>query len=181
MCCAYAVARRDVEAELVSLLESHAGRPDFDAAFDDLAGLQPLPFIVSVVWAKWQRAFGIELAVRRAQPAFGHACDWVAALTDFADVFAVRSDVANSGEDVHVLARARDPQVKHERPRYLHILRHRRGFERYAAARGLRLAAAGGGRQFARGWRGRGSGRALSRRVGARWGALAPEIQPGPL
>ena len=40
-------------------------------------------------------------------------------------------------EDVHVLRRARHPEVEHERPGDFGVLRHRRGLERHAGATGV--------------------------------------------
>ena len=82
-----------------------------------------------------QRLPRVELAVRCAQPAFGHARHRFAALADFAHVLAVGADVANRREYVHVFGRARDPQVEHERSGHFGIRGHGRRLERYARAR----------------------------------------------
>ena len=66
---ARAVARLDVEAQLVAFLEHHGRRPDLDLALDGLVGLEPPALVVRVVRAVRQRLLRVELAVRRAQPA----------------------------------------------------------------------------------------------------------------
>src|SRR3954453_11925410 len=66
-----AVAGLNGQPDAVPLFEHHAARPDLELAFDDLAGLQPLPFVVRVVLAIRQALARIELAVGRTQPALG--------------------------------------------------------------------------------------------------------------
>ena len=51
---------------------------------------------------------GVELAVRCAQPALGDR-DRLALLAPLEDVFAVRSDVAQRRENVHVFGSAGNP------------------------------------------------------------------------
>src|SRR5262249_30664666 len=123
------------------------GRPDLDLALDDLARLQPPPLVVRMVRAVRQRLLRIELAVRRAQPALGHALQRLALLTDLEHVFSAGGDVADRGEDIHVLPRARHPEVEHDGPGDLGVLGHRRRLERDttrylpgAARRGPRIA-----------------------------------------
>ena len=101
-----AVARADIETDLVAFFENHRGRPDFDAALDDFIGCQPLALVVRVVRPVGQRLFRIELAVRGAQPALGDAGLRFSALPGFDDIFAVGTDVADGGVDVAVFRTA---------------------------------------------------------------------------
>jgi len=132
-----AVARLNVDAQLVTLPEHHRGRPDFDVAFHRFVGLEPQPLIVRMIRAVGQRALGIELAMRRAQPALGHARHRLAMLADLAHVFAVGADIADRGENIHVFRGARHPQLEHERACDLGVLCHRRGLERHSGASGV--------------------------------------------
>src|SRR5207245_10039657 len=65
-----AVTRLDVEAEPVTLPENDGGGPDLDLALHRLTGLEPPPLVVRMVRAVRQRALGVELAVRGAEPSF---------------------------------------------------------------------------------------------------------------
>src|SRR5262249_61283122 len=88
-----------------------------------------------MVRAVRQRLLRIELAVRRAQPALGHALQRLALLTDLEHVFSAGGDVADRGEDIHVLPRARHPEVEHDGPGDLGVVgqprRRGRGATRY--------------------------------------------------
>src|SRR5947207_3877358 len=67
-----AVARLDIEPYPMTLLEHHAGGPDLDVDAHRLAGLEHFARSVPVIRPIRKRQRRIELAVRRAEPAFGH-------------------------------------------------------------------------------------------------------------
>src|SRR5882724_10311983 len=98
---AHPVAGLDVEADAMALLEYHAGRPDLDVDANHFAGLQPLAVFMRVVRPVWQAEQRVESAVRGAQPALGDR-NRLALLAQLEYVLAVRSDIAQRRENVHV-------------------------------------------------------------------------------
>src|SRR5205823_255069 len=130
-----AVTRLDVEAEPVTLPENDGGGPDLDLALHRLTGLEPPPLVVHMVRAVRQRALGVELAVRGAEPSFCQR-HRLALRPDLERVLPIRPDVAQRRVDVHVLRRARHPQRQHDRSGNLSLLLHEWRLERNAGAAG---------------------------------------------
>ena len=90
-----------------------------------------------------QRLLRVELAVRGAQPALGHALHRLSALAHLFDILAIGTDVSDGGVDVHVFRGAGHPQVQHQRPGDFHVLGHRRRLERNARSTRHRTIVAG--------------------------------------
>ena len=85
--------------------------------------------------------------MRRTQPALGHALQRLAHLPHLHHVVARRIDIAEGGEDIHVLLVARHPHVEHDVAGDFGIFGKRRRLERraardFAGARGRRRAVA---------------------------------------
>src|SRR5712691_3525718 len=116
-----AVARLDVEPDVMAFPEHHAGGPDFHVDANHFIGLQPLAIFMRVVGAIVQGERWVELAVRCAQPAFSDR-NGLALLAPLEDVFAVRSNVAYRRENVHVFGGAGNPEHQHDGPGDLRIL-----------------------------------------------------------
>ena len=111
--------------------EHHAGRPNLDLDAHRLAGLEHFALGVRVIRPMRKRQRRIELAMRCAEPAFGHR-NGLTLLAQLEHVAAIGRDVADGRENIHVLGAARHPQNQDDRPGHLGVFRERIGCERRA-------------------------------------------------